>query len=80
MNEYTRRKMDLIDNIARADAEYSRMLQECGELEKKFDKVVCKLPYEDQNLVWDFVMLCETMSRHVLELACTYMEFPQKEK
>lgn len=79
MNNYTRKKLDLIDSIANADAKYSRMLRKCGTLEKKFDEVVKKLSNEDQDVAWDFVMHCETMSRHVLELACTYMEFPQKQ-
>ena len=79
MNNYTKKKLDVIDDIARSDAKYSRMLRKCRKVEKQFDEVVRKLSYEEQDVVWDFVMLCETMSRHVLELACTYMDFPQKQ-
>ena len=42
-----------------------------------FDAMVKALPEESRALAWDFVMLCEDMSRRALEIACTHMEITQ---
>ena len=36
--------------------------------------MVKALPEESRALAWDFVMLCEDMSRRALEIACENME------
>ena len=53
---------------------YKEMLVSCGILEKQFDAMVKALPDESRALAWDFVMLCEDMSRRALEIACENME------
>ena len=67
-------KLDLIDSIIAQDLIYQEMLHRCGILEKQFDAMVKELPDEQRALAWDFVMLCEDMSRRALEIACENME------
>lgn len=67
-------KLDYIDSLVMKDPAYRQMLLRCGVLEKQFDTTVKALPEESQALVWDFVMLCEDMSRRALEIACENME------
>ena len=76
MDTQIRRKLDYIDSIVANDPVYREMLHRCSVLEKRFDAMVKELPEENQALAWDFVMLCEDMSRRALEIACAHMETP----
>ena len=76
MDEKTRKKLDYIDALLKEDLLYRQMLEQCVVLEKRFDAMVKALPDEDRALAWDFVMLCEDMSRRALEIAC--MHLPDK--
>lgn len=78
MDSNIRRNKQMIKEMARADKRYKEMLIECKLLEELFDATVAKLSYEEQDIAWDFVMHCEQMSEYVLEMACTYMEFPRR--
>ncbi|MEE0109631.1 MAG: hypothetical protein UEP57_01905 [Oscillospiraceae bacterium] len=77
MDEQVQRRMKLIELLAKGDEEYSRMLRENRELERKHDEVLQTLPTEQRDAVCDFVTQCEEMSWRMLELACTYMRFPE---
>ena len=77
MDEQVQRRMKLIELLAKGDEEYSRMLRENRELERKHDEVLQTLPTEQRDAVCDFVTQCEEMSWRILELACTYMRFPE---
>ena len=77
MDEQVQRRMKLIELLAKGDEEYSRMLRENRELERKHDEVLHTLPTEQRDAVCDFVTQCEEMSWRMLELACTYMRFPE---
>lgn len=68
------RKIDLLDSMIAKDPTYMEMLARCRVLEKQFDAMVKALPEESRNLAWDFVMLCEDMSRRALEIACENMQ------
>lgn len=74
MDTIERNKLDYIDRLVAEDPLYSEMLLRCALLEKQFDAMVKELPEESRNLAWDFVMLCEDMSRRALEIACQNME------
>ena len=76
MKGSVREKLDFIDVLLEEDILYQQMLKHCGVLEKRFDAMVKALPDEDRALAWDFVMLCEDMSRRALEIAC--MHLPDK--
>ena len=76
MDHISFEKLDYIDSLAMKDPIYQEMLQRCGILEKRFDAMVKALPEESRNLAWDFVMLCEDMSRRALAIACEHMEIP----
>lgn len=76
MDTRIRHKLDYIDSIVANDPVYSEMLHRCCVLEKRFDAMVKALPEENRALAWDFVMLCEDMSRRALEIACAHMEIP----
>ena len=77
MDSTITKKLDYIDNLIAEDFRYREMLHRCGVLEKRFDAMVKELPEESRALAWDFVMLCEDMSRRALEIACENMEIPQ---
>ncbi len=77
MDEQVQRRMKLIELLAKGDEEYSRMLRENRELERKHDEVLQTLLTEQRDAVCDFVTQCEEMSWRMLELACTYMRFPE---
>lgn len=76
MNLSTAEKLDHLDNLVTKDPIYQEMLHRCSVLEKRFDAMVKALPEENRALAWDFVMLCEDMSRRALEIACAHMETP----
>ena len=77
MDSNTLKKLDYIDHLVEEDFRYREMLHRCSILEKRFDAMVKELPEESRALAWDFVMLCEDMSRRALEIACANMEIPK---
>ena len=74
MDGNTLKKLDYLDRLIAEDFRYREMLHRCSTLEKRFDAMVKALPEESRNLAWDFVMLCEDMSRRALEIACENMQ------
>lgn len=77
MENKVRRRMNTIDLIAKGDAEYHRMLKEVRQLEKQYDMILQTLSADQQDIVCDYLSLCEEMSERKLELACTFMRFPE---
>ena len=77
MDQRTSKNIDYIDSLIANDPVYQEMLSQCSILEKQFDAMVKELPDIHRALAWDFVMLCEDMSRRALEIACENME-PKK--
>ena len=77
MDQRTSEIIDYIDRLIANDPVYREMLSQCSILEKQFDAVVKELPDTNRALAWDFVMLCEDMSRRALEIVCENME-PKK--
>lgn len=76
MDDLVERRMDLIEQLSKNDMKYKGMHKQLVILERQFDRVISSLPHEGQDIVCDFVMLCEEMSPRQLEIACTHMEFP----
>ena len=76
MDVFAKEKLDWLDHLISEDFRYKEMLHRCSILEKQFDAMVKGLPEESRALAWDFVMLCEDMSRRALEIACENMEIP----
>ena len=66
-----------IELLAGADFQYRQMLQENAELERRFNEVLLVVSTEQMDIICDFLMHCEAMSDRMLELACTYMRFPE---
>ena len=64
-------------NRTQTDPEYARMYEKMGHLEAQFESVMEQLPYETQDIIRDFVMHCEDMSRQMLECACEELLFPE---
>ena len=77
MDQRTSEIIDYIDRLIATDPVYREMLSQCSILEKQFDAMVKELPGAHRALAWDFVVLCEDMSRRALEIACENME-PKK--
>ena len=64
-------------NLPEAYKFRGEMLQQCAELEAKYDHVLNELSTEQMDIICDFLTHCEAMSDRLLELACTYMRFPE---
>ena len=77
MDDRVKQRMLAIDILAKENSEYRKMLRENAELERKFNAVLSELSTEQMDIICDFLMHCETMSDRLLELACTYMRFPE---
>ncbi len=63
-------KLECVDAMAKVDPEYQKMLMECRALEKQVLTFLETVPTEANDLMWDFIMLCENMSSRKLWLAC----------
>ena len=70
-------RRDIIGLMAKTDSVYTEMLQQCVELEAKYDRVLSVITTEQMDTICDFLTHCEAMSDRLLELACTYMRFPE---
>ena len=66
-----------VELLAGENSQYQMMLQENAELERKFNAVLSELSTEQMDIICDFLTHCEAMSGRLLELACTYMRFPE---
>ena len=77
MEERVKRRMLTIELLAQENSRYREMLQENAELERKFNAVLSGLTTEQMDTICDFLTHCEAMSDRLLELACTYMRFPE---
>ena len=75
--ERIRQKYWQVWNRTQSDPEYARLFQEMAGLEQRFESVMEQLPYEMQDVIRDFVMHCEDMSRRMLECACEELLFPE---
>ena len=75
--ERIRQKYWQVWNRTQSDPEYARLFQEMAGLERQFESVMEKLPYETQDVIRDFVMHCEDMSRRMLECACEEILHPE---
>ena len=53
------------------------MYEQMADLERQFESVMEQLPHETQDVIRDFVMHCEDMSRRMLECACEELLFPE---
>ena len=75
--ERIRQKYWQVWNRTQSDPEYAHLLQQMAGLEQQFETVMEQLPYEMQDIIRDFVMHCEDMSRRMLECACEELLFPE---
>ena len=62
--------------LAAEDPQYQQMLMELRVAEKKYNELLSAMPMEEQDIIFDFVSLCEGMSWRMLELACEIKESP----
>ena len=66
-----------VELLAEENLQYQIMLQENAELERKFNAVLSELSTAQMDIICDYLTHCEAMSDRLLELACTYMRFPE---
>ena len=71
-----RQKYQQVWKRTQSDPEYARMYEEMAGLERQFESVMEQLPHDTQDVIRDFVMQCEDMSRRMLECACEELVFP----
>ena len=72
-----RQKYQQVWNRTQSDPEYARMFAEMAVLEAQFESVMEQLPHDTQDIIRDFVIHCEDMSRRMLECACEELLFPE---
>ena len=77
MDISVKQRMLTVELLAQNDKLYKSMLQENAELERKYNAVLTEITTEQMDIICDFLMHCEAMSDRMLELACTYMVFPE---
>ena len=77
MDDRVRRRKLAIEILASENSQYRRMLHENAMLERKYNDVLSELTTEQMDIICDFLTHCEAMSDRLLELACTYMRFPE---
>lgn len=77
MDRQIKQRKLLIELLARENIQYQKMLRENAELERKFNAVLSEISTEQMDTICDFLTHCEAMSDRLLELACTYMRFPE---
>ena len=70
-------RRNIINLLAKVDGKYTEMMQQCVELETKYENVLNELTTEQMDIICDYLTHCEAMSDRLLELACTYMRFPE---
>ena len=58
-----------------SDPQYAAMLLKLRTSEAKYNTVLSKLSVKDQDIICDYVSLCEEMSWRALEFACQTMVF-----
>ena len=79
MKEETKRKIAQIDALAEGDALYQYMVNNLKLLDEELEEATKRLSNRSRDKMWDYIMLCEDISRRKLELACEAMEFPEKQ-
>lgn len=77
MDNCVKRRMQAVETLAWDNAQYKAMLQENAVLERKFHAVLSELTTQQMDTICDFLIHCETRSDQLLEIACTYMRFPE---
>ena len=77
MDDRVRRRKLAVELLAEENSQYRIMLRENAELERKFNDVLSELITDQMDIICDFLTHCEAMSDRLLELACTYMRFPE---
>ena len=77
MDERIKQRKLAVGLLAGENSQYRMMLRENAELERKFNAVLSELSTEQMDTICDFLTHCEAMSDRLLELACTYMHFPE---
>ena len=70
MNLFTKEKLDILENKAKNDVQYQKMMKEYMVLEKQYDLLCKSLTDEQRDIAWQYVTVCEDMSRRMLEIAC----------
>ena len=72
----TSKRVWQIWEAGQTDPQYRAMLEENRNLERKYEAVLRTLPVEQQDILCDFISLCEAMSWRMLEFACEQMKPP----
>jgi len=77
VDNQVKQRMRIIELLASENYQYREMLRENAALERKFNAVLSEITTEQMDIICDFLMHCEAMSDRLLEIACTYMRFPE---
>ena len=77
MDDRVKQRILAVNILAKENSQYREMLRENAELERKYNAVLSELSTDQMDTICDFLMHCEAMSDRLLELACTYMRFPE---
>ena len=75
LSEAERLRFSTLWDRVQNDPLYQAMLIEIRTLEPKYETILSKMSAEEQDIVCDYVSLCEGMSWRALEYACQTMVF-----
>ena len=59
---------------AQSDPEYAQMLVELRALEPEYEAVLKQLPAQQEDILRDYLSLCEAMSWRLFQIACVRQE------
>lgn len=80
MKEYLDvRRLRALFDLVRKDTIYSEMSKQYQKLESDFERIMQRLPSEEEDLVWEFVCLSDDMNLRIIEVLCEKYEIDFRE-
>ena len=75
MKEYLDvRRLRALFDLVRKDTIYSEMSKQYQKLESDFERIMQRLPSEEEDLAWEFVCLSDDINLRIIEILCEKFE------
>ena len=71
-----RQKFRQVWERTQLDEDYAQMHRRMDDLEQRYESTMEQLPHAIQDVIRDYVSLCEAMSDRMIECACEEILFP----
>lgn len=63
--------------LAREDGQYRAMMREFQALDPQLQQIMEQMPRSDQEIVGGYLAVVAQAGRHMVDLACEHMQFPE---